>query len=87
VLVYIYVFSSLLKHEIVNNMKRYLIVIMRSGKKKGQQQQQQQQQHHPVWSCFREVWKDPSVGSLTLASITIHKEADSKRPIKIKTIL
>ena len=44
---------------------------------------QQQQQHLPVGSRLYGVWGDLTVGSLTLASITTHKEADSKRPTKI----
>jgi len=36
-------------------------------------------------SHFHGVWGDPSVGSLILASITTHKEADSKRPTKKKS--
>ena len=40
----------------------------------------QQQQQLSVGSRLRGVWGDSSVGSLTLASITTHKEADSKRP-------
>jgi len=49
----------------------------------------QQQQQLPVRSRFRGVWGDPKVGSLTLVSITTHKEADSKDPKKNfeKTIL
>jgi len=44
--------------------------------------QQQQQQQLPVRSRLRGVWGDPKVGSLTLVSITTHKEADSKDPQK-----
>ena len=48
---------------------------------------EQQQQHLPVWSRLRGVWGDLNVGSLTLVSITTHKEADSKDPQKFeKTI-
>ena len=43
---------------------------------------QQQQQHLPVGSRLHRVWGDLNVGSLTLASITTHKEADSNRPTK-----
>jgi len=42
-----------------------------------------QQQQLPVRSRLRGVWGDPKVGSLTLVSITTHKEADSKDPQKI----
>jgi len=45
---------------------------------------QQQQQHLPVGSHLHGVWGDQAVGSLTLASITTHKEADSKRPTQKK---
>jgi len=49
----------------------------------------QQQQYHLMGSRFHEVWRDFTVGSLNLTSITTHKEADSERPTKIfeKTIL
>ena len=40
------------------------------------------QQQLPVRSRLRGVWGDPKVGSLTLISITTHKEADSKDPQK-----
>ena len=39
-----------------------------------------QQQPVPVGSRLHGVWGDMNVGSLILASITIRKEADSKRP-------
>ena len=40
------------------------------------------QQQLPVRFRLRGVWEDPQVGSLTLVSITTHKEADSKDPQK-----
>jgi len=39
-----------------------------------------QQYQLPVRSRLCGVWRDPRVGSLTFASITTHKEADSERP-------
>jgi len=41
-----------------------------------------QQQQLPVWSHLPGVWEDPNVDSLTLVSITTHKEAESKDPQK-----
>ena len=41
------------------------------------------QQQLPVGSCLRRVWGNPSIGSFTLASITTHKEADSKRTVLV----